>query len=85
MDFITDLPPYNDHDSTTILVITDRLGKGSILLPVLPEKFDTESITLLLIERYVPFYWIPRSIISDRGTQFVNVLKSHLYQLLGIK
>lgn len=85
MDFITDLPPCNDHDSTTILVITDRLGKGSILLPVLPEKFDAESIALLLIERYVPFHWIPRSIVSDRGTQFVNALWSRLCQLLGIE
>ena len=85
MDFITDLPPCDDNDSTTLLVITDRLSKGTILLPVLPEKFDAENIALLLIERYVPFHWIPKAIVSDRGTQFVNAMWSRLCQLLRIE
>ena len=84
MDFITDLPPCDDG-STIILVITDRLGKGSILLAVHPEKFDAESIALLLVERYIPFHWIPRAIVSDRGTQFVNGLWARLCQLLKIE
>jgi len=84
MDFITDLPSGQDSRATILLVITDRLGKGSILLPVHPDKFDAESIALLFIQRYVPFHWIPQSIVSDRGTQFVNALWARMCQLLNI-
>ena len=56
MDFITDLPPAEGTKATILLVITDRLSKGTILLPVLPGQFDTESVAHLFIERYVPYY-----------------------------
>jgi hypothetical protein len=56
MDFITDLPLCEDNGATTLLVITDRLGKGTILLPVLLEQLDAESIALLLIKRYISLY-----------------------------
>jgi transposase InsO family protein len=65
-------------------VITDRLRKGSILLPVHPDRFDAKSIALLFIQRYVPFHWIPKAIVSDRGTQFVNALWARMCQLLNI-
>lgn len=84
MDFITDLPPCEEDGSTIILVVTDRLGKGTILLRVPPDRFDAESIAFLFIERYVPFHWLPRGIVSDRGTQFVNALWARVCQLLQI-
>jgi hypothetical protein len=65
-------------------VITDRLGKGTILLPVLPGQLDAESIALLLIERYISLHWIPKSIVSDRGPQFVNAMWARICQLLQI-
>ena len=68
MDFVRDLPLGQDSIATILLVITDRLRKGSILLPVHPDRFDAKSIALLFIQRYVPFYWIPKVIVSDRGT-----------------
>ena len=84
MDFITDLPPGEDSGATILLVITDRLGKGSILLPIHPDKFDAESVALLFVQRYVPFHWIPKAIVSDRGPQFVNALWARVCQLLDI-
>ena len=50
LDFIPDLPPGQDSKATILLVITDHLGKGSILLLVHPKKFDAESIALLFVE-----------------------------------
>lgn len=84
MDFITDLPPAEGSKATILLVITDRLSKGTILLPVLPGHFDAENVAHLFIERYVPYHWIPTSIVSDRGSQFVNGLWSRVCELLHV-
>ena len=50
MDFITDLPPGKDYKAIILLVITDLLGKVSILLLVHPGKFDAKSIALHFVE-----------------------------------
>ena len=84
MDFITDLPPGQDSKATILLVITYCMGKGSILFPVHPSKFDAESIALLFVEQYIPFHCIPKAIGSDCGTQFVNTLWTRVCQLLNI-
>lgn len=84
MDFITDLPPAEDSRATILLVITDRLSKGTILLPIHPGQFDAEHVAHLFIERYVPYHWIPKSIVSDRGSQFVNGLWSRICELLRV-
>jgi hypothetical protein len=34
MDFITDLPPLKENQATNLLVITDRLTKGVILVGI---------------------------------------------------
>lgn len=83
MDFITGLPP-SENDCTTLLVITDRLGKGTILIPVPPRQFDAKSVAKLFFRHYVPFHWLPRGIVSDRGSQFVNALWNTVCGLLKI-
>ena len=47
MDFIVDLPPSDG--CTILLVITDRLSKGAILIPVPPDKFDALGTAELFI------------------------------------
>jgi hypothetical protein len=56
MDFITDLPPCEDNGATTLLVITDRLSKRTILLLVLLGQLNAESIARLFIKRYIPLH-----------------------------
>ena len=72
MDFITGLPPSRPEKITILLVITDRLSKGLILIPVPPDKFDAEGLAKLFFEFYLLHHWIPKAIVSDRGPQFVN-------------
>ena len=72
MDFITGLPQSGPEKCTVLLVIIDRLSKGVILIPVAPKLFDAEGLAKLFIKYYLPHHWIPRAIVSDRGSQFVN-------------
>ena len=89
MDFITDLPKSRDAcfpGAKHIWVITDRLTKEHHFVPC------AEMITSHLIQMFIQFvictHGLPRSIVSDRGDQFVSlfwkVLCAHLDVILRL-
>ena len=83
MDFITDLPASTKSGAKTILVITDRLSKGVILIPML--SISAPAVATAFMERYVPYHGFPRAIVSDRGTQFTSAVWAIICEALGIK
>ena len=66
MDFMTDLPPSVKLGVRILLVITDRLSKGVILIPIL--SISAPAVATAFMECYVPYYGFPKAIVSDRGT-----------------
>ena len=66
MDFITDLPPNAKLRARILLVITDRLSKGVILIPML--SISAPAVATAFMKRYVPYHGFPKAIISDKGT-----------------
>ena len=72
MDFITDLPPNAKSRARTLLIITDRLSKGIILILIL--LIFTPAITIAFIKRYIPYHGFPKAIINNKGTQFTNAM-----------
>ena len=68
MDFITKLPI--SEGCTNMVVITDRLGKGVVADGL--ESIDAESVAKWFLRRYYPHHFLPRAIVSDRGTQFTS-------------
>src|SRR5699024_2704674 len=70
MDFITDLPESNG--CTNVLVIMDRLSKGVILEGL--KDLDAETVAWTLVRVLIAKHGFPRTIISDRGSQFVSEL-----------
>ena len=85
MDFVTDLVPGERTGATVLLVITDRFGKGTILVPVPQGSWDAEGFAALFLDQYVSHHWIPKAITSDRGVQFVNGFWKKLCELLKIE
>ena len=83
MDFITDLPPSIKLKVRILLVITDRLNKGIILIPIL--LISAPAVATAFIERYIPYHGFPKAIISNRGTQFTNAVWAIIYKALGIE
>jgi hypothetical protein len=84
MDFITDLPPSKEDGSTILLVIVDRFGKGTVLIPMQTSQWSAEGTAKVFLQWYMPHHWIPSSIVSDRGTQFVNAFWKEICKTLGI-
>ena len=66
MDFITDLHTSTKSVIKTLLVITDQLNKGIILIPIL--LIFTPAITTAFIKYYIPYHRFPKVIINNKGT-----------------
>lgn len=81
MDFITDLPLSSG--CTNLMVITDRLGKG-VIFEALP-NIEAETVARVFVQCYYRHHFVPRAIVSDRGTQFVGILWARVCQLLKIQ
>jgi hypothetical protein len=81
MDFIEGLPESNG--CTNMLVITDRLSKDVVLIPL--ENITAEHVANNFLKHVVAYHWLPDAIVSDRGTQFVSHFWSILTKMMSIK
>ena len=72
MDFITDLPPSIKSRVKILLIITNRLNKGVILILIL--LISAPAVAMAFIKRYVPYHGFPKAIINDKGTQFTSAI-----------
>ena len=81
MDFITGLP--ESHGCTNMMVITDRLSKGAIFIPM--RSIDTEAVVEAFKRFYMAHHALPAAIVSDRGEQFVGHMWKRLCSVLRIR
>ena len=83
MDFIMKLPLSGDYD--TILTITNtNCSKASIFLPC-KETIDSEGVAQLYLTHVLPYYGLPKKIISDRDPHFTSRFGKELCQLVMIQ
>jgi len=81
MDFIVGLPKTSKrYDS--IWVIVDRLTKSAHFLPV-KTIYTAKQYAQLYMDRIVSLHGIPKTIISDRGAQFIARFWEHFHAALG--
>jgi hypothetical protein len=83
MDFIVGLPKTTKgYDS--IRVIIDRLTKIAHFLPF-KVKYPVIAYAELYIARILSLHGVPKTIVSDRGPQFVSKFWEELHKSLGTK
>jgi hypothetical protein len=83
MDFIVGLPlTPRKHDS--IWVIVDRLTKTAHFIPV-HTTYSAERYAEIYVDLIVHFHGVPKTILSDRGTQFVARFWAQVHESLGTK
>lgn len=80
IDFITDLPTVDGH--SFIMVITDRLFKSVIFQPM--RTIKTQSVAEEFLKCFIRHHGLPRSIVSDRGSQFLGHMWQTVCKLLRI-
>ena len=81
-DFITKLPLVQGYNA--ILVVVDRLTKMVHFIPTTKETL-VEDLARLFRDNMWKLHGLPKSIILDRGPQFVAGLMKELNRMLGIK
>jgi transposase InsO family protein len=83
MDFIVGLPNTSQkHDS--IWVIIDRLTKTAHFLPV-QTTYSAKKYAEVYLDQIVRLHGVPKTIISDRGAQFIARFWEQLQSALGTK
>jgi hypothetical protein len=83
MDFIVRLP-MTGKGFDSIWVIIDRLTKIVHFLPV-KVKYTVATYVELYIARILSFHGVSKTIVSDRGPQFVSKFWEVLHNTLGTK
>ena len=66
-----------------LIVIKDQLSKSTILVPL--EKIEADDVAWAFVREVYRLHGLPRSITSDRGTQFVSELWGRVCKLLGVQ
>jgi len=83
MDFIVGLPKMaKGFDS--IWVIVDRLTKTAHFLPM-KMLYPASTYAKIYFDRILSLHGVPKTIVSDRGTQFVSQFWKCLHESLGTK
>jgi hypothetical protein len=81
MDFIVGLP-WAPKGNDSIWVIVDRLTKVAHFVPV-KVTFGTERLANLYVEHILRLHGAPKSIVSNRGPQFVAKFWRSFHKLMG--
>jgi hypothetical protein len=81
MDFIVGLP-LTARKKDSISVIVDRLTKTTHFI-VVHTTYSARQYAELYMDHIVRLHGIPKTIISDRGTQFVACFWEQLHECLG--
>ena len=81
MDFIIGLP-RNQNGHGAIWVIIDRLTKVAHFIPV-NEKYRVSKLAELYVDNILRLHGAPRSIVLDRGPQYIAKFWKSLYGSIG--
>ena len=66
--------PVTPRGNTYILLFTDRFSHPTDMYAVTAAEFTAEGAANILINRYIPLWGCPRSMLSDNGLQFCSKL-----------
>ena len=80
VDFIIGLAP--SKDCTSIMVVTDRLSKSIIVVPM--KETCAIDVAQTLLEHSFQHHGLLTAIVSDRSTQFVSILWIEVCRLVKI-
>jgi transposase InsO family protein len=84
MDFIVGLAlTSRNHDS--IWVVVDRLTKTAHFIAAVNSTYSAKDYAEIYLDRIVRLHGIPKTIISDRGPQFISRFWEQLHENLGTK
>ncbi len=77
--------PTTPRGKAYILLFTDRFSRRADMYSVTATEFTAEGTADIFVNRYIPLWGCPVSLLSDNGTQFCSKLSQAVYKLLGVR
>ena len=77
--------PVTSPGNTYILFFTDRFSRRADMYAITVAKFTAEGTASILINRYIPLWGCPRSILSDNRLQICSKLSHAVSKFLGVR
>ena len=84
VDYVGPLP-VTPRANTNILLVTDHLSLRGDMYAVTTAELTAEGTADIVINRQIPLWLCPRSILCDNGLQFCSKLARAVYKLLGVR
>ncbi|TAQ83777.1 hypothetical protein B7494_g7899 [Chlorociboria aeruginascens] len=66
-----------------VVVLADRLGRWVIADGL--QQIDAKSVADWFLRKYYPHHFLPKVVVSDRGTQFVSAIWKRICDVLHIQ
>ena len=76
--------PITARGNSYILLSTDRFSRRADMFAVTTAEFTAEGTANILVNRFIPLWGCPSTLLSDNGPQFCARLATAVYKLLGI-
>ena len=76
--------PITARGNSYILLFTDRFSRRADMFAVTTAEFTVEGTANILVNRFIPRWGCPSTLLSNNGPQFSSRLATVVYKLLGI-
>ena len=76
--------PTTARGNSYILLFTDRFSRRADMFAVTTAEFTAEGTANILVNRFIPLWGCPSTLLSDNGPRFCARLATAVYKLLGI-
>ena len=76
--------PITARGNSYILLFTDRFSRRADMFAVTTADFTAEGTANIVVNRFIPLWGCPFTLLSDNGPQFCARLTTAVYKLLGI-
>ena len=77
--------PVTPRGKSYILLFTDRFSRRANKHAVSAAEIMAEGTADILVNKYIPLWGCPASLLSDNGLQFCSKLSLAVYKLLGVR
>ena len=77
--------PVTPKGNSYILLFTDRFSRCAEMYAVSAAESTAEGTADILVNKCIPLWGCPVSLLSDKGLQFCSKMSHAIYKLLGMR